>query len=248
MNDNLTLNLEDELRSLAAADGIANPPRIERVEVQGKVYWIKRPERLSLRYRLQKGDPRQAFERERAAFLEMNAAGAPVPVLSVESPDYIVLPDCGPDLRKRFNRDSSETSRRALLHQAALDLARFHGMGFSHGRPSPKDMCLVDGRVLLLDFERYQKSNNCIRNHGRDLVIFAFNVAAHSPQMRVDLPAAMAVYCEAAPEGTWAAAQKWCHKLRWTNWLTKPIQMRPGDKSREFKAIPFVLALFRSPL
>lgn len=219
-------------------------PRVERVETQGGVFWIKRPERLNLRYRLQKGDPRKAFERERLGFHDLNSVEGPAPKLAAEGEDFIVLPDCGPDLRRRLVMETNSSVRRSLLLDAARSLGQMHALGFTHGRPSPKDMCRLNGREVLLDFERYDRRNNSQKGQARDLVIWAFNVAAHSPQMREDLPEALEVHAEIAPTGLRGAAEELCRKLVWVNWFTKPIQMRSGNKAREFKAIPYVLDLF----
>ncbi|MBO9473157.1 hypothetical protein J7413_06360 [Shimia sp. R10_1] len=221
-------------------------PRVERIEQGGQVFWIKRPEKLDLRYRLQKGNPETSFRRERQAYHDMNAVQAPVPQVVADGPDFLVLPDCGKDLRRRLGDAGDTGEGRDLLLNASQSLGAFHALGFAHGRPSPKDMCLVDDQVLLLDFERYQAKNNTLKGQARDLVIFAFNVAANSAHMRGSLDEAMAVYRSSAPEGAWPLAQQTCRRLRWVDWVTKPIQRRAGNKSREFKAIPFVLELFRT--
>lgn len=229
---------------LAETRALEDAARIERVEVGAQSFWIKRPERLSWRYRLQKGDPRVAFERERTALIEMNAAAAPVPELCAQGDDFLVLPDCGNDLRYVLHHQEDATARRNVLVDAARTLGRFHGLGFSHGRPSPKDMCLSDTGILLLDFERYRHANNTLKGHARDLVIFAFNVVAYSPKARADLPEALEVYREVAPDGTWELARTWCSNRRWADWVTKPVQWRKGNHAKEFKAIPKLFDLF----
>ena len=238
-------SVESALCALAEARGQEGAPRIERVELDGKGYWIKRPERLSWRYRLQKGDPRAAFERERTAFHVMTAANAPVPRLQAEGPDFMVLPDCGMDLRKRLRFEDDAEKRRAMLCAAARCLGAFHSLGFCHGRPSPKDMCLGDDGVLLLDFERYRENNNTPQGFARDLVVFVFNVIAYSPKAQHALPEALEIYRSVAPAGTWELAQQWCRRRRWAKWVTAPARWRPGKKGKEFKALPQLLEIFR---
>ncbi|WP_294229041.1 hypothetical protein [uncultured Shimia sp.] len=239
---NVSKGLRELLENRAQQDG----PRVERIEADDRVFWIKRVEQLDLRYRLQKGDPRKAFERERQAYHEMNAAQAPVPHLVAEGCDFLVLPDCGLDLRKLLEREGDVSKRDQMLLDASVMLANFHKLGFAHGRPSPKDMCQVDGQMLLLDFERYKHQNNTPVGQARDLVVFAFNVAAHSPEMRGVLPDAMAAYRAAADTAIWPLAQRWCWWFQWADWVTKPLQKRPEGRSKEFKAIPVVLDLFLS--
>lgn len=55
--------------------------RLSRIEHHGRAYRVKRPERLLLRWRLQKGDPRRALERERAAYHALDTEGRAVSVL-----------------------------------------------------------------------------------------------------------------------------------------------------------------------
>ncbi|MGR3635620.1 MAG: hypothetical protein ACU0BK_06795 [Shimia sp.] len=244
MENSPTLSVEDELRILVETRAREAGPRVERMETQSGVFWIKRPEQLSLRYRLQKGDPRKAFERERLGFHDLNEVHGPAPTLVAEGTDYIVLPDCGPNLRYRLRTEPDAAVCRSLLLDAAASLGQLHALGFAHGRPSPKDMCRRDDQEVLLDFERYDRRNNSLKGQARDLVIWAFNVAADSPHMRGDLTEALEVHGDLAPAGLRAAAEQLCRRLVWANWLTKPIQMRPGSKGREFKAIPVVLDLF----
>ncbi len=241
-------NVDEELRALVQARARKAGPRIERIDVAAQVFWVKRPENLNLRYRLQKGNPRKSFERERQAFADLNAAGAPVPLVSAEAAEYIVLPDCGPNLRSLLASEPVEARRNDLLFNASRTLAQFHKLGFAHGRPSPKDMCLVEGQILLLDFERYRRRNNTAKGQSRDLIIFAFNVAAHSPQMRAVLPEMLAIYRKNSAAENWNLAQQWCRRMRWVDWATKPIQRRAGNKAQEFKVIPLVLDLFSNPM
>lgn len=242
------LSVDEELRMLVESRAQEAGPRIERMEADGQVFWIKRPEKLNLRYRLQKGDPRKAFDRERRAFADLIKAGAPVPSVTAEGPDYIVLPDCGLNLRILLAQEPLESRRDDMLFNAIRTLAAFHKLGFAHGRPSPKDMCLVDDQILLLDFERYRRRNNTAKGQSRDLIIFAFNVAAHSPQMRAVLPEMLAIYRERSAAENWHLAQQLCRRMRWMDWATKPIQMRPGNKAQEFKVIPLILDLFANPI
>ncbi|WP_299422594.1 hypothetical protein [uncultured Shimia sp.] len=246
MDNKAPQTVSDALRATLETEARKDGPRVQRIEIEGQVFWIKRVEQLELRYRLQKGDPRKAFERERLAYQEMNAANAPVPRLMAEGADFLVLPDCGRDLRHLLNHETDAARRDQMLLDASEMLAGFHKLGFAHGRPSPKDMCHVDGQMLLLDFERYKHANNTPVGQARDLVVFAFNVAAHSPQMRGSLREAVEAYRGAADPAIWPLAQRWCRWLRWTEWVTKPLQKRPEGRALEFKAIPVVMDLFLS--
>lgn len=225
--------------------GAAPGPHIERLELEGGIYWIKRPERPGLRMRIQKGDPIRAFETDRQALHRLGAAGAPVPPILAEGPDWYAMPDCGGSigLLQRVSPDAAERAEAVRL--AGRALGRLHRLGFSHGRPSTKDMCLRDGVVTLIDFERFRDGLNTPRGQARDLVVFAFNVLANAAGDGPEIAAALQGYRETGPLETWPLARAWCRRMVWVDWLTKPVQMRPGRKGREFKLIPRTLALFR---
>ncbi|MDO5642481.1 MAG: hypothetical protein Q4G26_08885, partial [Paracoccus sp. (in: a-proteobacteria)] len=82
---------------IAVAQALAAPPaRLRPVKTAQGMVWIKQRETLSLRWRLQKGDPARAFEAERAALHILSDAGLPVvPPLLDEGADYFVTADSG---------------------------------------------------------------------------------------------------------------------------------------------------------
>jgi tRNA A-37 threonylcarbamoyl transferase component Bud32 len=218
-------------------------PHIRRIEVGGQAFWVKRAERPTLRMRVQKGSPARAFAAERQALRELNAAGAPVPPLCLEGADFVVVPDCGVVVATVLRSDPDPLVRAAALFEAGRALGRLHGLGFSHGRPSPKDMCLMDGTVTLIDFERYRTRLNRPRGHARDLVVFAFNVLVNALDDGPEVADALAGYRETAPDTIWPLAQAMARRMAWADWLTRPVQRLEG-RAREFKAIPRTRALF----
>ncbi len=44
--------------------------RVGRLEQAGKLYWVKKEEKLGLRMRLQKGNPHRAFEADRTGIAQ----------------------------------------------------------------------------------------------------------------------------------------------------------------------------------
>ncbi|MCB1364565.1 MAG: hypothetical protein KDK02_10605 [Rhodobacteraceae bacterium] len=233
-----------ELAAHARAAG-ADAPRIERLDLAGRVFWVKRVERPGLRMRLQKGEPRRAFEAERQALRVLYAAGAPVPPVCAEGPDFFVTPDCGRIVAMIQRLSGDRAERAAALREAGRALGRLHALGFSHGRPSPKDMCMQDGRVTLVDFENFRPRLNTPEGHARDLVVFVFNVLVNAPDDAPEVRDALAGHGETAPPEIWPLARAWCRRMAWAGWLTWPVRRLSGTgRAREFKAVPRTLALF----
>lgn len=219
--------------------------RISPAEVAGRVYWVKKPERLSGVRRLQKGDGQRAFEAERAAYHHLSKLGLPVPGIAAEGPDFFALPDCGlPTSRLLQEEMGSEADRLVAFEAVARGLWAFHGKGVSHGRPSLKDILWDGRRVFFIDFERFCQQRNNPRGHAEDLAMLVFNALAVAQKHRPEIDAMIATYRQLAPDTIWTEAQTRVRRWRWLNWATKPIQMRGPGKAKEFKAIPLTLQAF----
>ncbi|MGI1662431.1 hypothetical protein ACRDNQ_09325 [Palleronia sp. KMU-117] len=219
--------------------------RIERLEHQGQVVWVKREERLSLRMRLQKGAGASAFERERAALHRLAGLDVPVPPILAEGPDFFMTPDSGVSLQTMVRDDlGADGERRAAFVAAAQGLAGLHARRISHGHPRLKDICWKDGRITFIDFERFSDKLNTPSGHARDLATFVFSAIAEAGGPTGDLDAARDAYRTADEQGIWERTRTLVRRLRFIDWLTKPLQFRPDGKSREFKAIPATLRYF----
>jgi hypothetical protein len=219
--------------------------RIERLEHQGQFVWVKREERLSLRMRLQKGAGASAFERERAALHRLSGLDVPAPPILVEGPDFFVTPDSGVSLQTMVRDDlGAGGERRAAFIAAAKGLVGMHARHVSHGHPRLKDICWKDGRITFIDFERFSDKLNRPRGHARDLATFVFSAIAEAGEPTADLDAARDAYRAADGQGIWNEARDLVRGLRFIDWLTKPLQLRPDGKAREFKAIPATLRYF----
>lgn len=246
MQDNPKKSLQEKLTSLAVSSNGQQAPRIERVEVDGSRYWIKRAEKLGLRLRLQKGDPQKAFDHERNALHTLGKAGVPVPEICAEGADFVVMPDYGLTVNRLLREETSPQKRSNLMRMAGVALGQMHKLGYAHGRPSLKDMCVDGERIVLLDLENFNNGDRSFKLMARDIVVFAINAASMHDPKTLDLHAALSAYRNVAPPEVWPFAQKWCRKLRWVERLTRPLQKRPEGRSREFKAFPVVIDLFEN--
>ncbi len=218
--------------------------RIGRLEHDGATYWVKKEEKLSLRYRLQKGDPHRAFKADRTAMQALADQGVPVPRVVAEGDGYFVMEDCGRPLSQMLCDRAPTDDTLAAFAAAGRVLAETHAKHLSHGRPSIKDMCWQDGQLTLLDFERNAQKRNTPKGHMQDLIVFVHSCFAFAGEDRPEITAAISAYRAADRLGTWEKTCVWCHKMRWVNWVTKPIQWRKPGRAREFKAIPLTLHAF----
>jgi tRNA A-37 threonylcarbamoyl transferase component Bud32 len=203
--------------------------RIERLERGGEVLWIKRAEALSLRMRLQKGDPLAAFGAERASLKRYAALGLPVPPIVEDGPDFVMTEDTGPTLRQMISGGSGDLH--AALTGAGKGLARFHAAGVTHGRPYLKDICWKDGEATFIDLERAGKGSPAL-----DLTIFLFSVTADTRGDSAAFRAARDAYLGAGDPEVWKTAKARIARLRPLAFLCAPVRwVQP--RNREFGAV-----------
>lgn len=234
-------------RALTAADGAA---RIASLNHAGRVYWVKRPERPSRRMRLQKGDPRQSFERERATLHHLRRLGASVPPIVAEGADFFVLPDCGPAL-SQFITEGYTVEGQRIFRAAGRSLAQLHALGQRHGRPSLRDICWNGHAAVLLDFERGVPNVVSPRAQAIDVLILIHSIFTLDRMADGAARAVRAGYLAdpAQNAAIWTRAQTLAHRLRWIAAITGPLRRRearanPPKQKREWAAIPATLAFF----
>lgn len=240
--NNATQKSDPKLIDLASAC----TDRISRVHHQGRYYWVKRKEALSLRFRLQKGFTASSLEKEVSILRELAAANVPVPEIAAQGPDFVVLPDYGKSLKDLLLSGSADET--GILKRAFTDgataLADLHMKGFSHGRPYLRDICWNDGQITFIDFEYYTPARNNLKGHARDVFIFFFNGLTLAGQPVPELEIAREHYLAKETSAIWQEAREIARRYRWVNWATKPIQMRRTGKAKEFKAIPLAMEWF----
>lgn len=210
--------------------------RIEKIVLDGRTLWIKRPERLSFRMRLQKGDPQKAFAQEVAAHKALADRGLPVPAIVSSGPDHIVTEDCGVPLKWLLRTEPGQ--RDELLAAAGRALAAWHGAGAAHGRPNLKDICWDGQRITFLDFERSGRDANLARAQEMDVLIFTFSVAVETGSSEDAMHVARDSYRAALPD-LWQNARARLRRYLPLRWLLWPVT-RALSAKREFAAVdPF---------
>ncbi len=225
---------DDELRARIAA----SKARIEKVEIGGKDCWIKRPENLSLRMRLQKGSARQAFADEVTAHKDYMLRGLPVAPIVYAGPDALVTEDCGTNLLWRLRCGPPEEFLQAL-GEAGEALAALHNAGVIHGRPSLKDICWPDERIVFLDMERAARSANGDGGRAMDLLILIFSTTVGTGGWQEAMCTARDGYLKSGDDVVWQRAQRRARRYAPLGHILRPISW-VLPQNAEFAAIaPF---------
>ncbi|SHI88759.1 hypothetical protein SAMN05444000_103293 [Shimia gijangensis] len=216
-------------------------PRIERVEIDGQAGWLKRPETLSRRMRLQKGDSTAAFQKEKEAYRRFSTLGLPVPSLLAEGEDFFVTAESGTILVSILRDFGAESTQfQTAVGCAAEALAQFHVMGFSHGRPALKDICWDQTKITFIDLERVDPSRDNKKGYALDVLVFFFSLIAETGGTGPVVQAAKQRYQNKDTLGIWQEAQRQTGKLRVLAFVLAPLIWLLRGK-REFGAIgPFL--------
>lgn len=224
-----------------------NQSRISAFEFAGQTYWVKQLETLTLRLRLQKGNPTHAFQAERDALHFLEAQNAPAPRILAEGARYFVLPDCGLSLHAILHgQQFSAEKRQTIFTAAGKALADWHRLGLAHGRPAIKDMCWQDQLITLLDFERFDANKCTQRRQAQDIVIFVQSLFSPTGHPSPEAEAAINAYQKHDQLDLWPRAKRISARLHWLDIATKPLQRRTSKGAREFKAIPLTLNAFKT--
>ncbi len=248
MTEQNSITEQNALNPAITAALARNPARVQRLTHDGQVLWIKRRETLRGLRRLQKGNPSTAFASERSALHRLAERDAPVPPILAEGANFFAIPDSGRPLSTLLtDGPPALPDQMAAFAAAGRALAGLHGMGLSHGRPSLKDICWDGTRITFIDLERYADHRNTPKGHAMDVIMFVFNGLAVGRGMTPEMQTAIAAYRASDSAGIWQLAQRWCRRMRWIDWVTKPAQWQKDGKANEFKAIPLTLATFSAP-
>jgi tRNA A-37 threonylcarbamoyl transferase component Bud32 len=204
--DRIKAQAEARNRLAALIAGSMDPEfRVRRLKIEGRTYWLKRPEQpKSLRWRLQKGNPRRAFDSDLAGLRFLAERRVPAPALVHVDADWFVTGDAGRPLDELL-RTSTDSEGAALAAAAARTLAKLHHAGARHGRPKLRDICW-DGRTArLIDLERFRE-NASARAMGLDWVILLHSLLETMPAGGTAFASAVkTMRAEAPPPVTTAA-------------------------------------------
>ena len=222
-------DLARRLRKLATQDD-ATPGRVQRLELDGSVYWLKRPEHLtSLRWRIQKGDPRRAFDADLRGLRHLSERGVPVPELVDTGPDHFITKDAGPPLHL-YLADATPEERTRAVAAAAETLAKLHHTGARHGRPKLRDICWDGETARLIDMERFRARSGAW-SMGLDWVILLHSLLETRPNDIAAFGAAVRSYRATGPASAIAAGTRLMRTLgRASPFLGLMLRARPRNR------------------
>ncbi|MDO8882414.1 MAG: hypothetical protein U0934_14755 [Pseudotabrizicola sp.] len=222
--------------------------RIQALDLpDGGRVWLKRVEQATGLMRLQKGNGLTAFVAEREALHLLRAKGAPVPDVIAEGPDYLLLPDLGPNLSTLLNDTAHPVADRSAAFAAAgAALAGLHRAGFAHGRPALRDFCWQAGDLRLIDLERFRNRKRGQMMRALDIVVFTHSWFANGRDIAPgpELDAALTAYRSAAPAGLWRAVAQMVRLLSPLGSLAGGVA-RISKPSKDVQAIPPTLAYLK---
>lgn len=241
---NISMTQRGQARRLLQQVQTLPPRRLTRVEFHGSVYFVKMPEQhASLRWRVQKGDPKAAFSREVGLLHGFAAKGASVPRIAAEDDGRIVLEDHGTPLQSLIDQDQADA---ALMQRTGKALADLHALGLAHGRPSLRDICWDGHELTFLDLEAGAKLQARPHDQARDLFLLLHSVfltdGATSPLAALVLDG----YRAAGSAAVWKATQRRARGLWWLEMLSRPgawLHRLRGKTRCEFAAIRAARAL-----
>ncbi|MCB1397830.1 MAG: phosphotransferase [Rhodobacter sp.] len=205
--------------------------RVLALDVEGRRYWLKRPERhKSWIRRLQKGDPARALAADREGLQALAARDLPAPRIAAAGEDFLLIEDAGRPV-SRIIRDQNlpEAERHRVLIAAAEALAKLHRAGVVHGRPKIRDICWNAGRgATLIDFEAFRDgaADDAL---GRDAMVFLHSVLQVRRGRDAFYDTAAAAYRAAAPERAWPAM---CRRVKRFRWLMLPARLALAVKPK----------------
>lgn len=224
--------LPEDLRRALATALREKPARVRRVSGGGQVVWLKQVEKLSLRWRLQKGDARRAFEADLMALRDLSALDLPVPQILAEGRDYFVTADAGPPIAHLLlDPAQSATALRPALLAAGAALGALHARGVVHGRPKLRDICWDGRHARLIDFELYRRGEARRSRMAQDMLVLLHSLFTLRPEGRAEAGAALEGWLSATGPEFGADLLERAQDLAWLRHLSKLVlRLRPASK------------------
>ena len=207
-------------------------------------FWLKQVEVLSLRLRLQKGDPARALDAECSALLMLARIGMPVADVVVSGAGYLVLRDHGRTLHHLLQNRAGPPDLIAAFSAAGRSLSRLHRAGYAHGRPALRDICWDGHQARLIDLENFDPRKRRSWRRALDMVMLAQSYFTLRPGDEHLLDVAMQSYRDQAKVADWTALQRLVSHLGWFAGPSRLLaQLRP--KAREAQAVGLTLDYLR---
>ncbi len=236
--------LKDTAARLAVEPGTA---RVQKLTLNGQIYWLKVPQERGMLLRLRKGPARLLLTHEAAAIDALNAKGQPVPCILLRSPGYIVLSDVGNGLDTLL---TDQMRRPEILQTATRALVNLHAANAAHGSPHLRNLCLQNGEIFFIDLEGCTAENACTNEQAHDLRLLIFSVFAKFPGDHALAATVLETYAQYGDSMVLRAAIDWADSHGWLAWLAAPLKwhedrFRRDRTYRQYGAVRDTLDLLR---
>lgn len=193
--------------------------RVQRIELTRRTVWIKRygTEKVNMWYwphRLLSPllppffragplrSPDEMIGQEVVRIERFMLKGVQVPEVLYRAGATLILSDLSPSVHAKLAaiRETDAVGHEALLVETAAALGRIHAAGLCHGRPHPRDLTVVDGRIGFLDFEEDPEAVMPLADaQARDIWILFFQLTRRTLQGEPTLDRAYRAWSKAAP-------------------------------------------------
>jgi len=206
--------------------------RTSTFEYKGKKYWLKQKEPPSLIKHLLMRNASKSLIKEKTVLKKLAKQGIPVPNVIDFGEDYLVLSDVGDAviniIEKRHTYYSNNHPKfylngnplkEKILTKASAALAKLHKMGYAHGRPSIKDICLKNNKIYFIDFEENQLGKNIHKQQMRDLLIFIHSLYRFFGIKNESIKKIIKIYQKNGGGKVWTRTNKKMQTWTWLRYL-----------------------------
>lgn len=203
--------------------------RIVKLVIGEDTFWMKQAEIADATPSAAQSETlAQALEGERENLIAFRKDGFPVPDVVHHAPGFLVISDCGLDLRDVMittDHGSSEVIR--AFYQAGHALGRLHSAGLSLGRGRPKDFCWDGKGVHFIDLEqrpaKFAASTTGVLNLRNFTVATMKYALDHQADGFASSQAFLRGYASVRTDATrqsLAAARSWARRRWWLVWAS----------------------------
>ncbi|MDA9155823.1 hypothetical protein N9N95_02570 [Methylophilaceae bacterium] len=230
--------------------------RTSTFEYEGQMYWLKQKEPPSLIKSLLMKNASKSLVKEKTVLKKLSKQGVLVPEVINFGEDYLVLSDVGdaiiniiekrhayyPNNHPKFHVNGTP-SKEKILTKASIALAKLHKIGYAHGRPSIKDICLKNNKIYFIDFEENQLDKNINKQQMRDLLIFIHSLYRFFGIKNESIKKIIKTYQKNGGDKVWARTNK---KMQTWIWLRYLFFFFKKSGGKDITPIYWVFNFFKS--
>ena len=218
--------------------------RTSGFKYEGKRYWLKQTESSSIVKYLLMMDSSANLKKEKLVLKKFTQLKIPVPTVVDSGESYLVLSDVGDNILYLLeNKNLTHSEKLKVLIKTSTALAKLHEKGYSHGRPSIKDICLKNNKIYFIDFEENQLGKNINQQQIRDLLIFIHSLYRFFGINNESIKKIIKAYKQNGGDKVWARTKK---KMQTWIWLRYLFFFFKKSGGKDITPIYWVFDLFKS--